>query len=330
MNREAYSAIKGQLDFRDDGWSSLAIIALDAGLLAAWWVLLQDGGVLAYVASQLLLALVMFHGFCLVHEAGHGNCSRKRWVNTLIGHYASVFCALPFFPWKHIHARHHVWAGNPDKDPSNDSVRRWRAKGRVPWIVRASWRTWLPLAAFSQMVVFWTYPIRLLREDREEIPRALFSVLFLPAAYATLYFVAPDIFQLRHFALGFLIYLFANELVNVPHHADLIAFSDRLPLWNQWQATRSCYYPLFVSELLVLNFNFHIEHHLFPALPWFRLRKARTLIRAALGDSYREAIGIRWNLANRGRDIESVLGVRSEEVAKEPSARHDERPSARI
>jgi acyl-lipid omega-6 desaturase (Delta-12 desaturase) len=298
-------------------------------LLAAWWTLLQ-GELLAYLVSQVLLAIVMFHGFCLVHEAGHGNCSRRRSVNTLIGHYASIFCALPFFPWKHMHARHHVWAGNPDKDPTNNSVQRWRSSGRVPWLVRASWRTWIPLAAFTQMLVFWTYPIRLVREDRSAMPQALFSVLFLPAAYGALYFVAPDIFELRHFALGLVIYLFANEPVNVPHHADLLVFSDRLPLWNQWQATRSCYYPLFVSETLVLNFDFHIEHHLFPALPWFRLRRARTLIRAALGDDYNEAIGIRWNLNNRGRDLESVLGVRSDDGApNRPSTQHDQRPSAR-
>lgn len=44
-------------------------------------------------------------------------------------------------------------------------------------------------------------------------------------------------------------HLFANELIDALRHADLLAFSDRLALWKQWQATRSCYYPLFVSEL---------------------------------------------------------------------------------
>ncbi len=61
-----------------------------------------------------------------------------------------------------------------------------------------------------------------------------------------------------------MIHLLANEIVNVPHRADLVVFSDRLPLCNQWKATRSCYYPLFVSETLVRNFNFHIEHFYFP------------------------------------------------------------------
>jgi hypothetical protein len=63
---------------------------------------------------------------------------------------------------------------------------------------------------------------------------------------------------------GLVIYPFANELVNVLQRASLLTFSDRLPLWNQRQATHSCY-PLFMSDMRVLNFDFDIEHHVFPA-----------------------------------------------------------------
>jgi acyl-lipid omega-6 desaturase (Delta-12 desaturase) len=62
-----------------------------------------------------------------------------------------------------------------------------------------------------------------------------------------------------------------------------------------------------VSELLVLNFNFHVEHHLFPSLPWYRLRKARRLVTAALAASYQECIGISWNLGNRTRSIDTII-----------------------
>ena len=60
-------------------------------------------------------------------------------------------------------------------------------------------------------------------------------------------------------------------------------------------------------DLSVLNFNFHTEHHFFPSLPWYRLRAARKLVREALGAEYREAIGIAWNLRNRGSDLQSLL-----------------------
>jgi fatty acid desaturase len=84
-------------------------------------------------------------------------------------------------------------------------------------------------------------------------------------------------------------------------------FDSKLPIWHQYRATRSCYYPRGVSELFVLNFNFHIEHHLFPALPWYRLRRARELVRSALGERYQEAIGIAWNIEHRTRDLQSIV-----------------------
>jgi fatty acid desaturase len=84
-------------------------------------------------------------------------------------------------------------------------------------------------------------------------------------------------------------------------------YDGKLPLWEQYRATRSCYYPPGISELLVLNFNFHTEHHLFPDLPWYRLRDARASLRAMLGERYQEAIGIAWNIQNRGRDLDSII-----------------------
>src|SRR5262249_32766986 len=122
--------------------------------------------------------------------------------------------------------------------------------------------------------------------------------------------VAPELARPDHLALAALLFLVAEELVNLPHHVDMSTFDQPLPVWQQYRATRSCYYPRGLSELLVLNFNFHTEHHLFPALPWYRLRGARSTLKLALDARYQEAIGIRWNLANRKRDLQSIVDAR--------------------
>jgi fatty acid desaturase len=88
----------------------------------------------------------------------------------------------------------------------------------------------------------------------------------------------------------------------------------KLPLWEQAHSTRSCYYPRGISEFLVLNFNFHIEHHLFPTLPWYRLRRARALVKPVLGDGYTEEVGVTWNLRRRAEDMGRVLDVGGETV----------------
>ena len=307
FNRDEYLSIKARLDFSRSYVVTLAVLAFDVLLVAAGILLLRQGQLLSFLLSQVLFAVLFFHNFGILHEAGHGNCSSSRAVNTITGHYASIFCFMPFFPWKDIHQKHHVWAGNSSKDPTARNLQRWRAQGHLPWLLRASWRSWIPLSALAQHFVFWSYPLVLIREDRSKLAQCAVSVLLLPVSYVAFYLLWPDVFNPLNFALAFVIYLFAEELVNAPHHLDLFHYQERLPLWEQWRAARTCYYPRLVSEFFVLNFNFHVEHHLYPALPWYRLRRARKLVRAAVGEQYVEATGISWNLANRSRDIQKML-----------------------
>jgi len=307
FDRQTYVTIKSTLSFERNFAVTLAMMLIDLGLLMGGVALLNSQSAAAYVLSQVLFATLFFRNFCLVHEAGHGNCSSRPWLNTLTGHYASILCFMPFLPWKYFHQKHHVWTGNPGTDPSGKNVELWRERKHVPWLIRVAWRSWIPIAALSQHVVFWSYPLVLWREDRAKFGVGMLSVLLLPVSYALLYYAWPTVFRPASFAGAFVLYLFAEELVNLPHHADLYVFKERLPLWEQWKATRSCYYPPLVSEFFVLNFNFHVEHHLYPSLPWYRLRSARSLVRAALGPDYLEGVGISWNLAHRSRDIEHVI-----------------------
>jgi fatty acid desaturase len=273
-------------------------------------------GIGGYFVAQLLFVLVFFHNFAILHECGHGNCSRHEAVNTLVGHVASIFCFMPYFPWKYIHAEHHTWAGNVDKDPTLRLVRNYeKSQHAKNWVIRVAWRTWVPLLALLQHVVFWTYPFVLLREGRlhgQRLRRSAISVLLLVGTYAALSWFFGSWFNLMTFGPALLIYLVVVELVNFPHHMGTRLFENterggKLPLWQHNEVTRSCYYPPMISDLLFLNFNFHIEHHLFPDLPWFRLRDARPIAKQALAGEYIETVGIDWNLENRNKDATEVF-----------------------
>ncbi len=309
MDRNAYSEIRAQLDMRPRLLPTAAIVVLDVLLLLCVARALRAGGFFLFVLAQLILVVVFVHNFSILHECGHGSASRHRWLNTLLGHYASLFCFIPFYQWKYIHQKHHAWTGNIDRDPVLKSLRTWRRTG-VPMLVRVSWRSWVPLGALLQHVVYWTYPIAMWRAGemtRVRLFRTLISILFVPIGYIGLHTLAPDIVRPSNVVLAFGLYLIAEELVNIPHHVDVSTFHTKLPIWEQYQATRSCYYPPGVAELLVLNFNFHIEHHLYPALPWYRLRRARTLVKARLGSDYHQAVGIAWNVEHRKRDMQSIV-----------------------
>lgn len=302
-----YIALKQQLKFDPRTDVLIAWVALDVALASTALWLLHMGDTLAYILAQPLLALVFFNAFSLMHECGHGSASRHEWLNDLIGHLTSVLCFIPYYPWKYIHQKHHAWTGNIDHDPVLRSLRTWR-DGRVPMIVRIAWRSWLPVGALLQHVVYWSYPLQMIRDGemtRDKLVRCVFSTVWAGGFYAAAVVFAPGLVVSILPAL-FLFHV-AEELVNIPHHSDVSVFDERLPLWEQHRATRSCDYPTGVSELLVLNFNFHIEHHLFPSLPWYRLRTARTLVRAALGESYTQATGLSWNIDKRTKPIEALV-----------------------
>jgi omega-6 fatty acid desaturase (delta-12 desaturase) len=310
FDHEAYGRLKGALSFERNYLVMLGNHALDAVLLGAAYGLYPRGW-LGYLTAELILAAVFFRAFCILHECGHGSASRQRWQNVLSGHLASIFCFLPFYPWKYIHEEHHRWSGHLDKDPTAKALATWKQSRKVPALVRFTWRTWIPLGALIQQFVFWFYPAKLWRQHGFRSPqsfRTTASVSFLGAVYAALLWWLPWAPLVKAFIPAFVIYLVINELVNIPHHVDRpFGFPERLRPWQQYQTSRSCYYPPFVSELFILNFNFHVEHHLFPALPWYRLRAARSLVKEALAEHYEETWGISWNLRRRREDLETVV-----------------------
>lgn len=316
LDRLTYMAIKARLSFRPSALVAVLILALNVALGALGIWLLTLGTTTAYLLSQLVFPIAFFQAFSILHECGHGSFTSKSWLNTLIGHYASPLCFLPYFPWKFQHAQHHIWTGNLEKDPTLKLLRDWRSTQRVPLLIRIAWRSWIPLAAAMNHLVYWSYPRIVWRTGTaSQLRRCIASLVWMATFYTGAHYAWPEIFSFGNFALAIFIYLFAVELVNLPHHADQRSTTKKLALWEQAYTTRSCYYPKLVSELLVLNFNFHIEHHLFPSLPWYRLREARELIKPALGAGYHEAIGIRWNLTNRFKDITEVLRARASSSA---------------
>jgi fatty acid desaturase len=219
---------------------------------------------------------------------------------------------LPYFPWKFIHHEHHTWTGNLDRDPTLYQVRKMKREGHVPWPVRFAWRSWIPFAGLLQHTVFWLYPFRSWRDGRfnaSQQRKSLFSVLFLASAYILLGLFGPSWLTLARLWPSLIIYLVAVELVNFPHHIDMpvVASPDtKLAPWEQHVTTRSCDYGHY-SGMLVLNFNLHTEHHLYPTLPWYRLKTVRGRVKQALAADYNQVTGIGWNIDNRTRDPREIM-----------------------
>ncbi|MGE3260906.1 MAG: fatty acid desaturase [Bacteriovoracia bacterium] len=299
MQKASYSRITQQLDFYPNAGPLVAHITGDAFILTAF--LFTNHGKL-YAVSQLLLPLLMFRAFALMHDCVHGSATKIKALGDGIGIVTGALCLLPYEPWKKIHLLHHKWTGNLDQDPSMGLIKQFPAfsRARVS-ILNFCWRHRLPGLAISQHFVFWakSYKFVLTAESRAEKVKNALSILVPILLYA--------VFSWTKNVPGLLLYLAMVEIINFPHHLQMPMLEGRnsFPVYEQHQTARSCHYPRWFSRNALNNFNLHIEHHLFPRLPWYRLDTARDLVRAELQGEY--TAGNDWMRENRQWPIEKVL-----------------------
>ncbi len=313
MHSTTYKAIASQLNFQPRLRANLLILLWDMALLYAAHRLIDAGRWHFSALAVAILAIVAMNGFGLMHEGAHRTLSRNRWLNFLLAHIGGALSWLPPIPYQQGHLEHHRWAGNRKHDPViNRLYDICERPGFLRSFLKVCWGLWVPVIAFGQLLVLWTYPvsqfvIRPASRDRKKAIQGLFSEAVTVCLWVAI--LKLGAFDLMHLGCALYFYLLLTETLSFPHHHGMATLSHdhRWGAQDQHQVTRSCYFPKGVSELLCLNFNFHVEHHLFPTLPWWRLREARTRIREALKEEYTECIGFGWDRENRKKDGPSAI-----------------------
>lgn len=301
MQKASYSRLVQQLDFTPKIGHLLNHFVID--LLLVGVIALTNQGIL-YPLSQLLLPILMFRSFCLMHDCVHGSVIKNKAIGDGIGIIAGAFCLLPYEPWKKIHLLHHKWTGNVDKDPSMGLIKQFpfykpiRVK-----VLNFCWQFQIPALAISQHFVFWTksYQFVLEAKTTEEKVKNALSILIPLILYASI--------SLTKNLPALALYLAMVEVINFPHHLQMpmLEGKDSYPVYDQYRSARSCQYPRWFSRNILNNFNLHIEHHLFPRLPWYQLDSASSLVKKELGEGYTGIKGNAWIRENRQKPIEEVF-----------------------
>lgn len=176
-------------------------------LFATGLALLELGGVTGYVGAQVLFALAFLEHFAIQHECSQ----RSGWGHALVGHYASIFSFLPFYPWKCLHAEQ-------DRDRINLAVPIPAAGiGSLPgflaaWGRDARLRVWVPFFGVLRLVAVWTSPVErpawmmTAAWDRARWACVASIVLLLSTCLGA-HVLWPDLVQPLHFAPAFVLYL---------------------------------------------------------------------------------------------------------------------------
>ena len=278
-------------------------------LLSAWAIVgLQSRPDVTWIAwlacvPLYLIAAGSLHGISLfTHEAVHGVLSRNKVLNRLFG----IACAMPvlqnYSAYKVLHLRHHKFLGIEGDPDHYDNYTQWT------WLVFGM--HWLRLIA--------GYPIYIVmipilgfrqgkRSDRWWIAGEVLLLLALMAVVASL---TPWHVLLHVWLIPMLV---INTMVNIrgmSQHTFLEEPDDPV------RGTRSILTNP-VTEFFMCNENYHLEHHLFPRVPWYNLKRLHGEIKDQLAEreapfvrSYfefvREFIQKSWQRSPLGRSGETV------------------------
>ncbi len=230
---------------------------LDVGtlwLLAAQWALFI-GNIAVYIGGahpgplwlHMLIGVVPIHiAFTIWHEAAHGNVSRNRMVNNVVGVLGMFPYLTPYFFQRYVHLDHHKYLNVPNEDPN---------------LIYADGP-------------FWQLPIRYLRafayarDKLQADPRSpgmrlsdrLVGLVLLCVwlvALATGHVLDLVLLWLVPFAVAKVI---MDWYVNYLPHVGLPA--------HRYLGTRIV--DVGWVTPLVLQHNYHAIHHLWPGIPWHR------------------------------------------------------------
>jgi omega-6 fatty acid desaturase (delta-12 desaturase) len=257
---------------------ALSGLAIGSSGLALW--LSTSGGWLRWTIGQLLLALSLVQWFAILHECGHRTLFRARRLNTVVGAVAGVMTVIPYWSWVRVHGRHHKWTGWQDLDPTTESLVP-RALGwweRI--LINVCWRLWIPL--FSVLYRYQNY-WNLSRLSRlffraEDLAAMRLNILVQLAAYGGLLIVAGPVTVLSVAGAGVLLSLIAEDLLLLSQHTHVpLNVSEGknvppVPTLEQEAFTRSLRLPRWASALL-LHFDAHELHHMYPFVPGYLLRR---------------------------------------------------------
>lgn len=249
-------------------WFGLLGITAGAtiALWGTWWAALP------YLVYAVLYATASDSRW---HEAGHGTAFRTDWMNNLLYEIASFMVMRESVVWRWSHTRHHSDTIIVGRDPEIQISR--------PPNLRAQF-----LSLFATGVYQSYFPSLMLHArggmsaaERTFIPESEFPKIYRNARIIlTLYVVTIALsFALHSWLPLFLIlfpHFFGTWLMivhNTTQHAGLAE--------NVLDHRLNCrtVYMNPISRFIYWNMNYHLEHHMFPLVPYHALPRLHVLIK---------------------------------------------------
>lgn len=270
---------------------------------AIWLGLLGLTGTLAFVFRETLWLSVLFFaaygvlyasaGEARWHECSHGTPFKTRWMNDALFQFASFLALRNPVVSRWSHARHHTDTYIIGLDPEITNF-------RPPDILRQ-------MAAYVGLIEFPTAIRTMLRQaagrldeaervyvplgEQPKIQRIAIIWTLIHIAVIWLCVYTQSILPALYVGLPRLYGVWFIQLVALPQHAGLLddVFDHRLD--------SRTFHMNPIGRFIYWNMNYHVEHHMYPMVPYYNLPALHELIKddcppayPSLWATYREII----------------------------------------
>ena len=185
----------------------------------------------------------------IIHDACHNSAHSNKIINAILGHGSALMLAFAFPVFTRVHLQHHAHVNDPENDPEH--------------FVSTGGPLWLIAVRFFYHEIFF-FKRRLWK--KYELLEWFLSRLFVVAVVYFGYQYGFEGYLIRCWlpsalAVGIALGLFFDYL---PHRP----FQEQ----NRWKNARV--YPSPILNLLILGQNYHLVHHLWPSIPWYKYQAA--------------------------------------------------------
>jgi beta-carotene hydroxylase len=238
-----------------DLWGNPTVVLFGAALLTC--VAGTAGfftGALAAPLVVLINSAGLYLGFTVLHEAVHGVAHRRGRVGRALGTVTGFLLTFTFPFFRGVHLSHHAHTNHRGRDP--DAVLGRLPPALAPWLGGSVLYASYHLSYFRH---------RLWRSRAELVEVVACDVLYLAIlASAIALDWLPQLLILWVLPLALTLHVLVYTFDFLPHYPH----DSTQRLYN----ARA--YGGRLAACLHLNQNYHLVHHLWPAIPWYHYRRA--------------------------------------------------------
>jgi Na+-transporting NADH:ubiquinone oxidoreductase subunit F len=216
------------------------------------------------------------------HESGHGTAFRTDWMNNLLYEIASFMVMRESTVWRWSHARHHSDTIVVGRDPEIAAPR----PPNIPKLILAFFGITVIPTYFRHIVLHSLG--RLTAEERTFIPESEYGKVYLGARIYLVLYVGVSGLAIYTRSLLPLMFVglptvYGSWLMPIYGYTQHAGLAENV-LDHRLNCRTVYMNPL--HRFLYWNMNYHVEHHMFPLVPYHSLPRLHELTKADMPQPY--------------------------------------------